>query len=83
MKNRQRVIKMLEQFQPVADKHGVTLGQLAIGWTVVQRGCTHALVGARTVHQVLENAGGGSLQLDDGDLEIINSTIDSIGKDIP
>ena len=83
VENRQRVIKMLEQFQPVADKHGVTLGQLAIGWTVAQRGCTHALVGARTVHQVLENAGGGSLQLDHGDLEIINSTIDSRGKDIP
>lgn len=83
VENRQRLTKMLELFQPVADKHGVTLGQLAIGWTVARRGCTHALVGARTVHQVLENAGGGDLHLDDGDLEIMNSTIDSIGKDIP
>jgi methylglyoxal reductase len=83
VENRQRVKKMLEVFQPIADKHCVTLGQLAIGWTVAQRGCTHALVGARTVHQVLENTGGGNLQLDDGDLGIMNSTIDCMGKDIP
>jgi len=32
---------------------------------------------------VLENAGGGTLRLDDGDLEIMNSTIDRVGKKIP
>jgi methylglyoxal reductase len=82
VENRQRILKMLEAFQPVADKHGVTLGQLAIGWTVARTGCTHALVGARTADQVLENAAGGTLKLDDGDPEIMNSTISRVGKDI-
>ena len=82
MENRKRVQEMLESFQPVADKHGVSLGQLAIGWTIAQQGCTHALVGARTVHQVEENLGGGTLSLDQEDLETMGDIIDTAGKDI-
>ena len=82
MENRKRVQEMLESFQPVADKHGVSLGQLAIGWTIAQQGCTHALVGARTVHQVEENLGGGALSLDQEDLETMGDIIDTAGKDI-
>ena len=83
VENRQRIKQMLDPFQPVADKHGVTLGQLAISWTVARNGCSHALVGARTAEQVLENAVGGTLELDDGDLEIMNSTIDRALPDMP
>ena len=74
---------MLEFFQPVADKHGVTLGQLAIGWTVARKGCSHALVGARTADQVLENAVGGTLKLDGQDLEILDAAIEREGQGIP
>ena len=80
--NRQRVQKMLESFQSVSDKYGVSLGQLAIGWTIAQKGCTHALVGARTVDQVRENLGGGSLTLDDQDLHTIDTSINTAGKAI-
>lgn len=83
VENRQRIKDMLETFQPVADKHGVTLGQLAIGWTIAQKGCSHALVGARTAEQVLENAVGGTVELDDGDLEIMNSAIDRALPELP
>ena len=82
VENRKRVQEMLESFQPVAEKHGVSLGQLAIGWTIAQRGCTHALVGARTVHQVEENLAGGTLSLDQEDLETMGNIIDTAGKDI-
>ena len=81
--NRQRIKQMLEAFGPVADKHGVTLGQLAIGWTIAQKGCSHALVGARTAEQVLENAVGGTVELDDGDLEIMNGAIDRALPELP
>jgi methylglyoxal reductase len=77
IQNRQRVHNMLKRLQPVADKHGASLGQIAIAWTVAQKGCTHALVGARTAHQVLENVGGGALKLDQEDLEIMAGALDS------
>jgi len=82
VKNRQRVQKMLESFRPVAEKHGVSLGQLAIGWTVSQKGCTHALVGARSATQVQENIGGGTITLDGEDLQTMNTIINSADEDI-
>jgi aryl-alcohol dehydrogenase-like predicted oxidoreductase len=45
----------------VATKHGLTLAQLAIAWTVAQKGITHALVGARDPDQAIENAQAGSV----------------------
>jgi aryl-alcohol dehydrogenase-like predicted oxidoreductase len=75
VENRKRVGELLEIFSPVADKHDATLGQLVIAWTISQRGCSHALVGARTVSQVLENAKGGSIALDYEDLKIINGAL--------
>lgn len=81
--NRQRVKDMLDIFQPIAEKQGVTLGQLAIGWTIAQKGCTHALVGARTVNQVKENAVGGTIELEAGELEAMGSAIDEAAKSIP
>ena len=80
--NRQRVKKMLDSFQSVSNKYGVSLGQLTIGWTIAQKGCTHALVGARTADQVQENLGGGSLTLEDEDLHTIDTGINTAGKAI-
>ena len=80
--NRKRVQKMLESFQLIADKHGVSLGQLTIGWTITQKGCSHALVGARTAQQVLENLGGGTLTLDEEDIEIMDNIINTEGNEI-
>ncbi len=82
VENRQRVQKMLKGFRPVADKHGVSFAQLAIAWTIAQKGCTHALVGARTAKQVQENIGGSTITLDDEDLQTMNNIISTAGKDI-
>lgn len=80
VENRQQIQNMLATFQSVADKHSISLAQLAIAWVIAQRGCTHALVGVRTVEQALENAGGGTVKLDGEDLEIMKSSIDGVGK---
>ena len=62
--SRRRINTMLkEDFQPIADRHGLTLAQLAIAWTVAQPGLTHALVGARTSQQAAENAAAGDVVL--------------------
>jgi len=56
MESRARINTMLkEDFQSIADQHGLTFAQLAIAWTIAQPGLTHALVGARNVQQATEN----------------------------
>ncbi len=73
--NRRKIAAMLAEFQPIADKHGVSMTQLVIAWTVHQPGCTHALVGARTPDQAHENARAGDIDLSHHDLEHLNRVL--------
>jgi aryl-alcohol dehydrogenase-like predicted oxidoreductase len=66
--NRSAIAGMLAEMTPLAAGHGVTLAQLAIAWCLHQRGCTHALVGARDTTQAVENAGAGDVRLGVEDL---------------
>ena len=47
----------IERLRPIAKDLGVTLAQLSLRWLVSQTGVTTALVGARTVDEIAENAG--------------------------
>lgn len=58
VENRRKVAAMLDEFQPIADDLSLTLTQLAIAWTISHHGITHALCGARTPEQAIENAKG-------------------------
>jgi aryl-alcohol dehydrogenase-like predicted oxidoreductase len=53
------------------------MAQLVIAWTVHQPGLTHALVGARTSEQAIENAAAGRISLDDEDLKLMNDLVRS------
>lgn len=75
--NRQKIADLLAQFQPLADKHGCSMAQLVIAWTVSQPGMTHALVGARTPAQAVENAGAGRVRLDAADLALMDGLVRS------
>ena len=64
--------------EPIARRHGATLAQVAIAWTIAQPGVTSALVGARTEAQVSENAAAGELALDPGELSALARAFDGI-----
>ncbi len=72
-----RLDTMLAAFRPIADGHGATLTQLAIAWTVAQPGCTHALVGARTAAQAVENAGGARIRLTEAELNTMRDAVNA------
>ncbi len=78
--NRLKILAMLEDFGPVAERHGITLAQLAIAWTVAQPGLTHALCGARNPEQARENAAAGDVVLSDDDLATMEA---ALGKHSP
>jgi aryl-alcohol dehydrogenase-like predicted oxidoreductase len=77
--NRVRAAKLCEALSAIAARHGATLTQLVVAWTVAQPGVTHALVGARSAAQAVENAGGGSLELDPAELAEISRLAASAG----
>ena len=80
--NLAKVSAMLEAMRPVLDKHGASCAQLAVAWALHQRGCTHALVGARNPAQARENAAAGDLMLDPEDLSVIAGVLAERGGGI-
>ncbi len=80
--NRRRVAEMLEAIRPVAERHGLTIGQLVVAWTAAQPGLTHVLCGARNPQQAEENAAAGRVELAADDLEAIDRVLEQYGEGI-
>ena len=73
----ERAQNALDMLRPLADKYGVTLGQLSLAWLIAQPQ-TSAIVGARNAEQATQNAAGGDIEIDEDDLE----AIDEIGRTV-
>ena len=73
----ERAQNALDKLRPLADKYGVTLGQLSLAWLIAQS-MTSAIVGARNADQATQNAVAGDVEIDEDDLE----AIDEIGRTV-
>lgn len=67
----QKNLDVVDGLRPIADRLGITLGQLALAWVVHQEGVTGAIAGSRSTKHVGENAAAGSIDLTEKDLEEI------------
>jgi len=75
--NFRRVQQALSMLKPIAERHGASLGQLALAWVMAQPG-TCAIAGARNAEQVLENAKAVEISLSEADL----AEMDAIGRTV-
>ena len=73
--NRQKAKDFSDAVRPVAERHGASIAQVVIAWTLAQPGVTFALCGARNPAQALDNARAGTLRLDTDDLAAIDAGI--------
>ena len=76
VENRKRVLAALEKIKPIAQRHGASLAQLAINWTVHEPGITAALVGARNAEQATHNAQALNFKLTDDERAQIRAAFD-------
>lgn len=67
----------LDRLRPLADKYGVSLGNLALAWLIAQPQAS-AIVGARNSTQAAQNALAGDVEIDADDLD----AIDEIGRTV-
>ena len=63
LSNRQKVSRLMGDIRPIAERHGATLAQTVIAWTVQQPRITFSLCGARDRRQAEENAAAGRIRL--------------------
>lgn len=72
-----RVQTALSELRPIAGKHDITLGQLALAWIIAHPN-TCAIAGARNAGQAIQNASAGDVQLSDEDM----AAMDRIGRQV-
>ncbi len=58
------VLEAVQKLQPVADKAGCSMAQLAIAWVLAQPGITSAIIGARRPDQLRETVAAADLTID-------------------
>jgi aryl-alcohol dehydrogenase-like predicted oxidoreductase len=78
--NRKRVAEALEKVRPIAEKHGASLAQIMIQWTIRQPGITAALVGARDAKQAEHNAKAIDFSFSPDELARIRSAFDETSR---
>ncbi len=82
VENRKKVKSMLDELNPIAENHDISIVQLVIAWTLAQTGVTHVLCGMRNTEQAKENARAGNVKLTDDELSRIRSIVEKHGKEI-
>ncbi|MEV8637084.1 aldo/keto reductase [Streptosporangium sp. NPDC051023] len=74
-----RNLALQEALRPVAERHGVPVGAVAVAWTTAWPGVTAAIVGARTPEQVDGWLPAGSLSLTPEDLAELAAALRGTG----
>jgi aryl-alcohol dehydrogenase-like predicted oxidoreductase len=75
----ERNLQLAAAMEPVARRHGVSVAEIAIAWTLAWPGVTAAIVGARSAAQVDGWIGAATLELDAADLDAISTAIEATG----
>ena len=68
-----RNLKVIGELRRIADRYNKTTAQVAIRWALKNIAVTSALIGIKSVKQVVENAGGIGWKLEQADYEKLNS----------
>jgi aryl-alcohol dehydrogenase-like predicted oxidoreductase len=72
---RRRWLGIVDELRTIAERVGVTVAQLALGWTFHQEGVTGAIAGSRNPDHVRGNAAAGDVALDPTMLDEIEALL--------
>ena len=74
-----RSLALVERLRPTSDRHEVSVGAVAVAWTLAADGVTGAIVGARRPAQIDDWIEAGDLELTPQDLAEIEGAIEATG----
>jgi aryl-alcohol dehydrogenase-like predicted oxidoreductase len=69
------VLERVQRLQPIADRLGITMAQLALGWVLREPNVASAIVGASHPAQVHDNAAASGVELDADTLAEIDAAL--------
>lgn len=76
--NRQKVVDLIDSFEPLCKKYQCSVSNLVIAWTAAQMDNINVLCGARKLDQIEDNAKGGDIILSKEDVAIMTKAAHGI-----
>jgi aryl-alcohol dehydrogenase-like predicted oxidoreductase len=70
--NAQRAFACLDAMRPIAERHGVSVAQVALAWLLAQPAVSSVIIGAKNVEQLQDNIAATRLRLAEEDLAALN-----------
>ena len=71
-----RAFAVVDGMRPIAERLGVSVAQLALGWNLAQPGVTSAIAGSRSSDHARANAATGDLELDAATVAELDALVD-------
>jgi aryl-alcohol dehydrogenase-like predicted oxidoreductase len=70
--DKQRAFDCIEAMRPIAERHGVSVAQVALAWLLIEPAVSTVIIGAKTVAQLQDNIAATKLRLSEDDLATLN-----------
>jgi aryl-alcohol dehydrogenase-like predicted oxidoreductase len=80
---RNDVLEGVQRLQPVAERNGLTLAQLAVAWVLQNENVASAIIGASRPEQVTENVKAAGVRLDAGSMAEIDEALGNLAERDP
>jgi aryl-alcohol dehydrogenase-like predicted oxidoreductase len=71
--DRNRADTVLDAMEPIAEAHGVSVAQVALGWLLAQPHVMSVIVGAKRLDQLEDNLGAAKLELSKEELKTLDA----------
>jgi aryl-alcohol dehydrogenase-like predicted oxidoreductase len=71
--DKNRAFDCIDAMRPIADRHGVSVAQIALGWLLHQPAVTSVIIGAKRLDQLEDNTGATKVELSAEDLAALEA----------
>ncbi len=75
LRKTEAVYDVVEGLEPIAEKHGASIAQVALAWVRDMPGVTSPIIGPRTMEQLEDNLGSSEITLDDSDRAAVDALV--------
>jgi aryl-alcohol dehydrogenase-like predicted oxidoreductase len=72
----EETFRVVDGLRPIAEREGISMGELALAWNIAQPGVTAAIAGSRSAEHLRANAAAGDRTLEPEVLDAIEALLD-------
>ncbi|MGA2551487.1 MAG: aldo/keto reductase [Burkholderiaceae bacterium] len=70
--NKDKAFRCVDTMRPIAERHGVSVAQIALAWLLAKSHVSSVIIGARTIEQLRDNLAASKLKLAPEDVDALD-----------